>query len=122
MSKVRYYYDCPIKSAYMAKYFGMKFMGEAGEPVYLELSDQGAYYMAYQSSATNRSVPYIGKFYIHPDSQSFLAPKADDLMRSGECLFVFGSGLEIYDGFHSNDVEIIQRNGLPFIWPQKEEE
>ena len=88
------YYNCPIKTAYMAKYYGMRFQSEINGKEYpleiLTLLDPS-------ESPKN--------FYIHPDSDHLLTPCTEDL-----CVPWKGK------------IKIIQRDGLAFMWPENVEE
>jgi hypothetical protein len=74
-----------------------------------------------------------GYFYLHPDSLPLLEPRPGDiLVRAGieehvtmHNLFLFihraPDTEHLFEGFHEKGGMIIQRNGLPFHWPQAEQ-
>ena len=110
---MKYFYNCPIKSAYMAKYFGMKFEnpfdGEIDFSV-LDVRDRGRKQF---------------KFYLHPDSLHLLEPQVWDLFQwvrdsPSATPYQFTGWYILADGFTKDDGFIIQRNGAPFMWPEME--
>ena len=111
---MKHYYDCPIKAAYQAKYFGMNFKSPRGQNLHF---DGGRDFCTEKDCGI-----YSGeRHYIHPDSLEVLEPMMDDVIEDGD-----GDYQEInYDhelfiirhGFR----KIIQRDSLPFLWPETEE-
>lgn len=74
--KPRLYYDCPLKAAWMAKYFGVK----------IDLGT-GVYGLAAKATVENgRLVVTPGfsaehfRYYIHPDSLHLLEPQVGDMV------------------------------------------
>jgi hypothetical protein len=73
-----------------------------------------------------------GRFYIHPDNVPLLEPRPGEiLIRAGveehvtmHNLFLFVHRApdteHLFESFHESGM-IIQRNGLPFHWPQAEQ-
>lgn len=138
----RYYYDCAIKAAYMAKYHGMKFKSSRGQNLYF---DGGADFRAEFDGGI-----YVGcKYRIHPDSVALLQPMVGDLLLMEDNYFGAGRPCIVVKRIRQTDVNgnvgpfydyddpesieedgedwiigghdaftIIQRNGLPFFWPE----
>lgn len=103
----RYYYTCPIKAAYMAKYYGMRFVDCSKE---YDISDfvRLDYGDVYDDLDE--------KFYIHPDSLHLLEPVAGDLLigpNNKVAMFYMG------DTEPSDKCKIILRNGMVFMWPEE---
>lgn len=115
----RYYYDCPIKAAYMAKYFNVTFAGSDGlERTYLGMADE-----IIPSHLPEIATP----IYIHPDSLHILEPQEGDIYVD----YWSDRSPEYYTPLKEkpdNSLEppnwvgykIIQRNGKPFMWPESE--
>lgn len=101
----RYFYDCPIKAAYMAKYHGMKFKSARGQNLYFDGHD----------FRTEKDCGiYAGETYhIPPDSENILKPLAGDV----RC-FIFGDEFTHGELKDSSRSKLFQRNGVPFIWPE----
>lgn len=124
MSKKRYFYTDPLRPAWMAKHFGMRFDCDEAETPW----DICAATMC--QTLTPDDEPY----YIHPDSLHLLEPREgdygvlarpDDLydlpMTYTDAQWVIVTdmgycGPEVADAA----VQIIQRNGIPFHWPESE--
>jgi hypothetical protein len=128
----RYFYTDPLAAAWMAKHFGMRFTEPDGEEVSLKFPGEGVSY--WQRSYDNGYENYCGeRFYIHPDSLPLLLPRPGDiLIRAGieehvtmHNLFLFVHRApdteHLFKGFLQKGGMIIQRNGLPFHWPQSEQ-
>jgi len=144
---MRYYYDCPLKAAYMAKYFGMNF-GNITQRGKFSKSDP------YRDVDIERCLDYVidPPFYIHPDSLHSLHPKAGDVLEffrryiSPDTIdendtkppkkehFVWIGQSETFDEWKIKRIKaygfdwmhespkIIQRNGITFMWPEVENE
>lgn len=125
----RYYYTDPLAAAWMAKHFGMQYATEHKED---RLYDW----------PTEIRMP-LERYVIHPDSLHLLEPMVGDLfvghnglMRADETMYPKqGGGWEsgvcyrIVDYRNrylpeawGDEKKIIQRNGIPFMWPEKETE
>ncbi len=109
MTAKRPYYTDPLAAAWMAKYFGMMFIGYEKEiPKELILQSVEDIYF---------------KLYIHLDSLLILKFRDSDIVSSptklGDGSIILATG---YYGFSKNDpgLKIIQRNGIPFMWPEFE--
>jgi hypothetical protein len=125
----RFFYTDALAAAWQAKHFEMRFWNGGHEIHVLPLVDGEG----------------TGRWYIHPDSLHLLEPKEGDLVKYGllSHFGVIGDRCE-YDvedgklfrlsqttewdmgesfGFFASkrDAKIIQRNGIPFHWPQFEE-
>lgn len=100
---MKYFYTDPLAAAWMAKHFGMEY----------DFSEHKFY-----GWTTEHQLP-LEKYYIHPDSLHLLKLQIGDLVQqdSEYSFFVISEEdakkLEIY--------EIIQRNGIPFMWPETEQ-
>lgn len=112
---LKYYYDCPIKAAWMAKYFGMKFEG-----------GYAAQFLALDAASQIRDKNERDYYYIHPDSLHLLEPREGDLVKAtwvgkgapvSQCLIY--NAIEVL-GSYWHIGKIIQRNGIPFMWPEQE--
>lgn len=114
---MRWYYDDALAAAWMAKHFEMKFEApDDGPPLDLLgvilCADMG-----------------MERFDIHPDSLYLLEPQDGDLVsiNDGEsAALIKGDGfLETFKAmrpqFYKSET-IIQRNGIPFMWPQQKAE
>ena len=138
---MKYYYTDVLAAAWMAKHFGMKLQkgvfgyGE-GVTTYLTLLD----------AAGNEAWKY--RYYIHPDSLPLLEPKEGDVVRlnnsirprfnicddKGKLLldrkknpitttkFPYHEYIVFNEHFREDVMAIIQRNGIPFMWPEREGE
>lgn len=128
----RYYYTDPLAAAWMAKHFGFTYVAPDGEPA---MGIEGVWLCAELG---------LTRFYIHPDSVGLLEPREGDVidMRPDGFCHIFlpdndYDGLDTQHGdiaehFTSNatmkgdvpmietDWKIIQRNGIPFHWPEVE--
>ncbi len=115
----KYYYDCPLEAAYMAKNFGMRFIAPLNAKFDWKSPDS---YM----SRNREWILINGKLYIHPDSVAMLEPRDDDLcevvdddMFCVDCGGVYGYGCDIIER-QNKFKKIIQRDGKPFFWPKME--
>lgn len=114
----RYFYDCGLRAAYMAKQYDMKF--EDGF---------SAQFLALDAAAQIRDKSERGPYYIHPDSLHLLAPQVGDLIGDGVTFGLNGgdgciSVPERRNGKHHYKLpdgpHIIQRDGEAFFWPEVE--
>lgn len=139
----RYYYDCPIKAAYMAKYFGMRYLSS-----FHEYADEGQ--MSYENGDFYEVLSDGGKrkYHIHPESLPLLEPKLYDdydmgggggivhIVTAEEYLTVERdlpsmshqyTTIEMLCGDNISECLShgwfpIRRNNMAFIWPESEEE
>lgn len=127
---MRYYYKDALAAAWMAKHFGMKFgLENCGK---IEWNCIGTLDSPWTPLEDWKDIidPISAheKLYIHPDSLHLLEPQDGDYAenRAGN-LCSLGGGAEIEVGEErevrrrKNGYKIIQRNGVPFHWPEVEE-
>lgn len=120
---MKYYYNCPLKAAYMARYHGLSFGLDFGGDVQwspiraAELNDFGP---LYEWEAILDQYNIHSKFYIHQDSLHLLEPLEYDLIQWPT------NAAQEYDQtvcgytFKHGGGKIIQRNGKAFMWPEVE--
>lgn len=120
----KYYYDCPIKAAYMAKYFGVKLQILVANESECQLYSW-FYNMALPSGAGKN-------LYIHPNSLHILEPQVGDLIKEyGAPLYRYLDGKlsngdftaykNKYDIKFDEVARIVERNNIPFIYPEIED-
>lgn len=144
---MRHYYTDPLAAAWMAKHFGMIY----GVPYPLTPSreatqtgiekiicriDQDNYFNGHgypKSESTilifkherNYTEDARPPFYIHPDSLHLLEPQDGDLILTtdrGGTKALFFVDEHTFDFIkRCKTFNIIQRNGIPFMWPESEE-
>lgn len=109
---MNHYYTCPLSAAWMSKKFGIKFTGDGWT---LQFGSAGQY------------IAFPGKYYIHRDSLHILDPQIGDTIKKSEDVYIIGPNHHEYRGrsqfitiAESDGVEIIQRNGAAFMWPEVE--
>ncbi len=109
------FYDCPIKAAYMAKEFGVRYKSVTG----FGLQDITQWELADVNGDLRGTLRRLqGEYHIHPDSYSIFEPKEGDLLqdRKGECLtYTIPQNLDM------RYFKIIQRDNKSFIMPEREE-
>ena len=117
----RYYYDCAIEVAYMAKHFGMKFC--SSEDVHDENDDP----LDFIDDVFGEVFDY--RKYIAPESLSLLEPKVEDWVitewgsEDPRVIIPDHKDHWVFDEeFTPRFFKLIQRDGKPFIWPKVEEE
>lgn len=96
----RFYYTDPLAAAWMAKHFGMWFTRESFHITLCDILDS-----IYEADPA--------KCYIHPDSMRLLEvnPKTD---------LTLAGIANAMEAMPPNANRIIQRNGIPFMWPEGE--
>lgn len=113
---MKYFYTDHLAAAWMATYYGMKFTTENGNdssfitPIHFHEPENGDC--------------YFGKLYIHPDSLHLLEPMDDDkgVDDSPDQCEHMGRWVKANDCRPVIDkVRIDKRNGVAFMWPEKEE-
>lgn len=118
----RWYYDDALAAAWMAERHGMKF--EFGD---LRYPEHAIRHRAYRREPI--------KTYVHPDSVALLEPAMGDLVRDEGWLINSDASSPMMPQLYQRisiaeyrDVvrarghyEIIQRNGLAFHWPKRED-
>lgn len=136
----RYFYTDPLAAAWMWQYHGIRYESSLSAEWQIRVSGHGE-----SSSRFEVTYDYGAKpecFYIHPDSLYLLQPQAGDIVKAirhevdyefaeeyvigsyspvgnvtvrvnpgGTLLHTYGEGYRI---------EIILRNGIPFMAPEKE--
>lgn len=114
----RYYYTCPLKAAYMAKYFGIKLCDRTLKESLVHLGDEFRYESVSIDGLWKSKYFDADKIiYIHPDSLILLESKVGDIIT-----YPFQSFFQLEKG-NSKIIDggkIIQRNGIPFMWPEVE--
>lgn len=105
-TNTRYFYTDPLAAAWMAKHFGMRFYCDTFEP--------------FEYEGANDILQDMGedeKACVHPDSLHLLEPQVGDLMRGSNntAAMYFTGEVEPKPTAH-----IVQRNGKPFHWPERE--
>ena len=112
-----YYYDDPLAAAWMEKRHGIKIEFERfGSP-----------------DSDINTLKSSGLWYIRPDSLHLLVPQQDDLIgykwgSQYECRSTFYAGNwtikmwpQIIEEDREQEPRIIQRSGIPFMWPKQED-
>lgn len=116
----RYFYRDPLAAAWMEKNHSMKFTfkGYASWNDGIKVSIVCGETNDYESIITYAT---DGKYYIHPDSLHLLEPQAGDMDSNGSRFYenYWLNDAGTYD--HSPSCKIIQRNGIAFMWPEREE-
>lgn len=103
--RCKYFYTDSVAIAWMAKHFGMKFVGRYGETC------------AWDNNGANSWVPMplskSCRVFLHHESLDILEPKTGDLAlgKTGE-IWVVDSGGTL------QDYRIIRRNGILIIQPE----
>ena len=133
----RYFYDCPLKAAFMAKYHGMRFdYYDKYQNVILSCIEVETYDCECCGGYGKEFNPDI-RFYIHPDSLHLLEPIEGDYLEcinqtnapyilakandNNGSLSAFSTNPKITLGQSMFDSwKIIQRNSLPFMRPEIE--
>lgn len=129
---MRYFYKDPLAAAWMMKHFGVTYYvpDVHGFASVTEIEDL-------QLQALDK------KFYIHPDSLHLLEPQVGDAIEpSSSVMGIYKIGNAIMVDRTINAIphiaymdlktvmsiekkwgknKIIQRNGIPFMWPESEE-
>lgn len=122
---MRYYYQDDVVAAYMYSFFHVRFYPPEKSVLAVSATDVDVdpkYYMG-------GGRPRDWKFVIHPDSLPIFKPKVGDLIsiNGGESASIithteFLEQIAIVEHQFASPLRIIQRSGLPFIWPETEEE
>jgi len=109
----RAFYTCHAKAAIMAKYHGMQFEDELGNPATYHYPI-GFSIEALNDDMIGEPVGWGGVLYIRSDSMHKLEPQQGDLHKS----YAVESGWVVIN--YDKKPRIIQRNGLAFMWPEVE--
>jgi hypothetical protein len=119
----RYFYDCPLKAAYMVRYHGIKIHGPVrkftGE---IDTSNRPmpVWILARVIEAAEKAMgPQDARYYIASESLALFRPQPRDLL-TGRTRRVF----MFYDNriTPTENALIAERNAIPFIWPESETE
>lgn len=135
----KYFYTDPLAAAWMAKHFGMRFTSENRTTLAWD-KEFSCFYLPDDSRAEQE---FNGNHYIHPDSVHLLEPKVGDLFighrdalyradetlypkqggewEPGVCWRIVDCHSRYFPSAWGDERKIIQRNGIPFMWPEKEE-
>lgn len=121
---MRYYYTDPLAAAWMANHFGMKFtIGTDDETL------EWKHFANFPCHMPNWAL------YIHSDSLHLLEPQAEDVCeglytgegRESHLTFTYWDTVENIKMGNLQAIlpkrqvrigKIIQRNGIPFMWPE----
>lgn len=126
----KYYYDCPIKAAYMNHEFGVI--------TYIELSNKSGIYDKYFIKDWNhrelgldaKDKYHRNKYYVAPESEYIFEPKEGDLgqMKAEKARFFvkYSERLKEWKEWHGggsdkNGSDIIYRNNKHFFNPKEED-
>lgn len=115
---MRHFYTDALAAAWMAKHFGMQFV----------YANENSICTAETVRDDCQLPEYDGVHYIHHDSVHLLEPRIGDLcdcdygcidyavagINNPISLFVF------YYDYEQKPTKIIQRNGIPFMWPEQD--
>ncbi len=108
---MRYYYSDPLAAAWMAKHFGMRFKHDL-----FEQEECANTLTALLKSVGMGDISMHAKHYIVTESLHLLDPVLLDLIKDDD-----GIGILENDKFKPpKSIKIIQRNGIPFHWPEVE--
>jgi hypothetical protein len=121
----RFFYTDPLAAAWMMKHFKLRIHTGGGDTCDFRADFSGNYY-------EEDLLSLGGKLYIHPDSLCLLEPQDGDVLyhnaetRIDRFAAIVGS-VWLYDVPRAkrgvnNGLRIIQRNGIPFMWPESEVE
>lgn len=137
---MRYFYTDPLAAAWMAKHFGMKFYIKIYGALQKDFNDK---YSEISDWENIMEEPLNGwgdyTYIVHPDSLHLLEPQVGDLVKHGDDFPVIVQSNEDYNEVYSRNMEstvhycaledfegdkyeIIQRNGISFMWPEVENE
>jgi hypothetical protein len=126
---MRYYYTDPMAAAWMAKHHFMRIIA-CESPLY-EKDERERDIKSLLYSAADQEIDDGSKYYIHPDSVHILEPQIDDIgMDTEEVIFLcegitpgwscLSTDSDGYTIMKTGDIKIIQRNGIAFMYPEKE--
>lgn len=131
---MRAFYTDPLAAAWMAKHFGMKFLDSPRQKYKTCQFRQASAHDHYDGTVWAEIIDHEDvKVYIHPDRLHLLEVRDGDLrVRDGdlfraELQYGMADGhphlVEVFldeDGDYGSIPRIIQRNGIPFHWPEFE--
>ncbi len=110
------YYTDPLAAAWMQKHFSMRFISKDSGKESLPIFNAGS---------PIKSIRENQVYVIHPDSLKLLDATIGDILFDREfMLFVYPkeqfNWIAFLHGRKFGDVRIIQRNNIPFMWPEYE--
>lgn len=134
MKTKRAYYTCPILAALAAKHFGMKFGIKFHGRVIWDCLTGGegrSKQNEWRPLATPEEIfecPH-DQYYIHPDSMRLLEPVMGDIVQLKDnhvgWVKEYGdietAGDRVIGNIDQGTWMVLQRNGMPFPWPEFEE-
>lgn len=110
---MKYYYTDPLAAQWMSSKFEMKFqelVSVMRDEVFRdEMRDIFSVHCV-------DFIPSMGRYYIHPDSLHLLEPLSGDFIIRED-----NAQPHRWTGRGVGVRKIIQRNGIPFMWPEVEE-
>lgn len=129
---MKYYYDCPIQTAYMAKEFGMRFIVGKSETLMVN----GSWVSKGDELMGEENILSFVKHctaVIHPDSEKLLEPIDGDFIvwditwvgRIDEVntnnILVWFAQEDSRMIIPREEAKIMYRNNKPFFWPEMED-
>lgn len=117
---MKYYYTDPLAAAWMAKHHKMRFLNRVGDEIF------------YRNMQDMMDLERM-KFYIHQDSLHLLNLQVGDMVKSklgkhADTIIDSQDGIPVMTTIDAaeeillnEDEVIIQRSGIPFMWPESEE-
>ena len=114
----RYFYCDPLAAAWMQEHFGMRFVSrDSGKEFEKSL-------LVFNAGSPVESIRKGQVYVVHPESLPLLEPKLGDLVFAGRPdndlgeILEFGPFVHKEAQAHLRVVEIIQRDGKAFHWPE----
>lgn len=128
---MKYFYTDPLAAAWQSKYFGMVFTDQ--DDAIIDCWMIGLHIDTHAVS-TRLTAKKDRKYYIHPDSLKLLEPRVGDMITHLGLRSWRIDSMDDCAYFHPNmpnesigrftlkadKPEIIQRNGIAFMWPESE--
>jgi hypothetical protein len=127
-AKPRLYYDCPLKAAWMAKYFGLEFEHVAMPDWKGDTALFVKWFFDFQAGDYWCEANLMDRYFIRPESLHLLeAQEGDEGIDSFGLQVVFENGgwvrrhpVASADEAAEGPVTIDKRNGKAFMWPEQE--
>lgn len=111
---MRYFYTDPIAAAWMERHHGMSFYMNG-----YKIAQPTAF--CHDVIEEDKCNGRPEKYYIYPDSLHLLEPKVGDMIHAKPSPYLsFLWSRSCRSSVYEN-ITIIQRNGLAFMWPEVEE-
>lgn len=126
----RYFYTDPFAAAWMTTHHGVTYVNDLphGQGHCFQVISRASGWA--DASPYDLILPCNGKprVYIHPDSLHLLEPQVGDLLRGDEHTMPQIRYMDLPDSeqmgtgaaLMRRGFKIIQRNGIPFMWPEHE--